>query len=235
MKSPYHRVTKSFLKSKHIAKHPFFIPMLSELEPLIPFIVVAYTMWATPGPNNMMLTYSGARFGFCKTMPHLIGIVLGTALLNMLAVLGLKPLMEKWPQLLFVLKIVGSVWLIIIGWKMANANRAKEDGSTGKPMGLIAALLFQFANPKAITATLALVSLMLVAIQGNPSLLWVILLIIPFLSFVSIVPWVLAGQTIRRYLSTPFRWTVFTWMTGGLTASCAIFLWLDEIAAIFKN
>jgi len=39
-------------------------------------------MWATPGPNNMMLTYSGARFGIRATVPHLAGIVAGTFILN---------------------------------------------------------------------------------------------------------------------------------------------------------
>ncbi len=200
--------------------------MLSIFEPLLPFLVVAYTMWVTPGPNNMMLTYSGARFGFRQTLPHIIGIVLGTCVLNMLAILGLKPLMDKWPQLLLVLKIVGSIWLVLIGWKMANANRNKTDMEEEKPMSLLAAALFQFANPKAITATLALVSLVLVAIKDKPKLLLLVLVMIPFLSFFAITPWVLAGQSIRRFLSTPFRWKLFSWATGGLTASCALFLWI---------
>ena len=31
-------------------------------------------MFITPGPNNAMLTASGIKFGFKKTIPHLIGI-----------------------------------------------------------------------------------------------------------------------------------------------------------------
>jgi hypothetical protein len=37
----------------------------------MPFILVAYSMWATPGPNNMMLTYYGARFGIRLSVPHI--------------------------------------------------------------------------------------------------------------------------------------------------------------------
>ena len=36
-----------------------------------------FIMFATPGPNNAMLTASGLKFGFVKTLPHLIGIPLG--------------------------------------------------------------------------------------------------------------------------------------------------------------
>lgn len=200
--------------------------MLNSLELLTPFMLVAYTMWATPGPNNMMLTYSGARFGIKATVPHLLGIVLGTCLLNMLAILGLKPLIAAWPQLLLVLKIVGSIWLLKIGWKMATADHGGKQADNHQPMKFLSAAAFQFANPKAISATLALVSLVLVAIEKQPGVIWLVFFIIPILVLIAITPWVIAGRTIRQFLSTPLRWKVFTWMTGGLTAACAVFLWL---------
>ncbi|WP_261840816.1 LysE family translocator [Aliamphritea ceti] len=200
--------------------------MSANLELLMPFVLVAYTMWATPGPNNMMLVYSGAKFGIRATLPHIFGILAGTVLLNSLAVLGLKPLIETWPETMLVLKVLGSVWLIMIGWKMANARQTSDDKQVEKPMRFIMAVLFQFANPKAISATLALVSLVLVAIEQDPQLFWLVLLIIPPLSFLSITPWAVAGRAIRRFLSTEMRWKIFTWGTGGLTASCALFLWV---------
>lgn len=55
-------------------------------------------------------------------------------------------------------------------------------------MSFTAAALFQFANPKAITATLALVSLILVSIEHNPALLVVGFLLIAPLAFVAITP-----------------------------------------------
>jgi threonine/homoserine/homoserine lactone efflux protein len=200
--------------------------MFNQIELLTPFVIAAYTMFVTPGPNNMMLTYSGARYGFKATLPHILGIILGTLLLNMLAIAGLKPLIDKWPMILLCLKIIGSIWLVLIGMKMARADKISARPEDQKPMSFIAATLFQFANPKAIVATLALVSLILIAIEANPLLMWLIFLILPMLSITAIVPWVFAGQSIRRYLSTPFRWTLFSWVTGGLTAGCALFLWI---------
>ena len=35
-----------------------------------------FIMFATPGPNNAMLTASGLKFGLLRTLPHLIGIPL---------------------------------------------------------------------------------------------------------------------------------------------------------------
>jgi threonine/homoserine/homoserine lactone efflux protein len=200
--------------------------MLNGFETLLPFIAVAFTMWATPGPNNMMLAYSGARFGAVKTLPHVFGILSGTMLLSTIGILALKPVIDSWPQSLLILKIVGSFWLVRIGWKMASATRGSSAGSEEHPMSFLAALLFQFTNPKAITATVALASLVLVPTKNNPWLLGTVLLIIPPLSFLANGPWALAGQAMRRFLSTPVRWRIFTLATGALTAVCSVFLWI---------
>jgi threonine/homoserine/homoserine lactone efflux protein len=199
---------------------------LIDLEMLVPFIAAAYAMWATPGPNNMMLTYSGARFGVRATLPHIFGVVAGTALLNTVGMLGLTPIIERWPQSLVLLKIIGSFWLLWIGWKMANATPNAPTRQEERPMRFLPAILFQFANPKAISATAALAALVLVATEKNPWLLATVLLITPPLCFLANAPWALVGQSIRRFLATPLRWRAFTWATGTLTAGCTLFLWI---------
>jgi threonine/homoserine/homoserine lactone efflux protein len=39
--------------------------------------IFALVMAFTPGPNNVMLASSGARFGLARTVPHLIGVMVG--------------------------------------------------------------------------------------------------------------------------------------------------------------
>ena len=53
--------------------------MYSQIVPLILFgIATAFT----PGPNNIMASYSGFNFGFRKTIPLMLGVIFGwTALL----------------------------------------------------------------------------------------------------------------------------------------------------------
>ena len=36
-----------------------------------------FVMFITPGPNNVMLLASGVKYGFKKTIPHILGIPLG--------------------------------------------------------------------------------------------------------------------------------------------------------------
>lgn len=196
------------------------------LETLVPFAAAAYAMWATPGPNNMMLAYSGARFGLRATLPHIGGVVAGTACLNTVGILGLTPIIGRWPETLVVLKIIGSFWLLWIGWKMANATLSHPTRENERPMRFFPALIFQFANPKAIGATTALAALVLVPTEGSPWLLATVLLITPPICFLANAPWALVGLSIRRFLSTARRWRAFAWATATLTAGCAIFLWI---------
>ena len=46
------------------------------IDPL-PFVTYTFVMSITPGPNNVMLTASGANFGFRRTVPHIMGVGVG--------------------------------------------------------------------------------------------------------------------------------------------------------------
>ncbi|MEK6346512.1 MAG: LysE family transporter [Burkholderia sp.] len=199
--------------------------MPPSLAPLLPFVVVAFSMWATPGPNNMMLMVSGARFGLRRTLPQLFGILTGTLLLSTLGIVLLEPVIAAWPRSVLLLKLIGTVWLVRIGWRMAHARLADGPGGDAQPMRYLPATLFQFTNPKAITGTVALASLALSATHANPWLPAAALLTAPPLCLVANGSWALAGRSLRRFLSTPLRWRVFTLGTGFVTAGCAVFLW----------
>jgi len=59
------------------------------IELLVAIASFAFVTSVTPGPNNIMLTASGANFGLARTLPHIAGIVFGIALMNLLIGLGL--------------------------------------------------------------------------------------------------------------------------------------------------
>lgn len=192
---------------------------------LLPFVLAGMALWGTPGPNNMMLAYSGATFGVRRTLPHVAGIACGGLLLMSLVLAGLGPLIGVWPISFTLLKLVGSAWLLWIRWQMAQVGGAQEQQSR-QPMKFMAALLFQIANPKAISAKLALSGLLYVAGASHPGAIGKGVVWTPFLNALCVSLWMLAGRAIRRLLSTPQRWQIFRLIAGALTAGCAVFLWL---------
>ena len=67
---------------------------LSLLSALVTYYFI---MFITTGPNNAMLTASGMKFGFIKTLPHLVGIPSGHIVQISLVSLGLGNLFLKYP------------------------------------------------------------------------------------------------------------------------------------------
>ena len=107
-----------------------------------------FTMFFTPGPNNAMLTSSGMKFGFIRTIPHLIGISLGHILQISLTCFGLANLFLIYPQVQFYMKILCFLYLLYLGWKMIGSFSSMQK-ETGRPLKFYEASLFQFINPKA--------------------------------------------------------------------------------------
>ena len=120
------------------------------IEAKLFFALVSYyfVMFATPGPNNAMLTASGIKFGFKRTLPHLFGIPFGHVIQITLVCFGLGTLFQKYPSIQFYLKWICFVYLIFLGWKIIGSfsNTNKE---SGRPLKFYEAALFQFINPKA--------------------------------------------------------------------------------------
>ena len=107
-----------------------------------------FTMFFTPGPNNAMLTASGMKFGFARTLPHLMGISLGHIIQIGLTCFGLANLFLIYPQIQFYMKILCFLYLIYLGWKMIGSFSLIQK-ETGRPLKFYEASLFQFINPKA--------------------------------------------------------------------------------------
>ena len=104
-------------------------------------------MFFTPGTNNAMLTASGMKFGFVRTLPHLIGIPLGHILQIGLTCFGLANIFLLYPQVQFYMKILCFLYLLYLSWKMIGSFSLVQKES-GRPLKFAEASLFQFINRK---------------------------------------------------------------------------------------
>ena len=119
--------------------------------------VFYFTMFFTPGPNNAMLTASGMKFGFIRTLPHLIGISLGHIIQIGLTCLGLANLFLIYPQVQFYMKVLCFLYLLYLGWQMIGSFSLIQK-KTGRPLRFYEASLFQFINPKAWSIAITVAS-----------------------------------------------------------------------------
>src|SRR5215471_18212531 len=89
---------------------------------VLPMTIYCAVMSITPGPNNMMLTASGARFGYRDTLPQILGIMAGGFALTSASCLGLGALFVAWPPAQAALRFAGALYLAWLAWRLAGAR-----------------------------------------------------------------------------------------------------------------
>lgn len=99
------------------------------VDPLYGFVFLGLF---SPGPNVILLTASGARFGFRRTVPHILGVALGVGVIAGLTGLGLAALLFSLPGLGMALRLVAFGWILWMAWQLAHrAPPGASDGATG--------------------------------------------------------------------------------------------------------
>ena len=66
---------------------------------LLPLILFSIAAAFTPGPNNIVGSYSGFNFGIKKSLPLILGVTLGYTTLITLLAAGLKEIFDIYPIL----------------------------------------------------------------------------------------------------------------------------------------
>ncbi len=196
------------------------------IELIIAITSFAFVTSVTPGPNNIMLTASGANFGFIKTIPHIVGIIVGVAVMNLSVGFGLGAIFDAMPVLQQTLKVAGSGYLIWLAYKLLNFSYVNTEQSVkGSPFTLFQALIFQFINPKAwVMVISANASFSLMGEQYWPSVALIVTIFL-LVGPPSIIAWVLFGQWIRRFLTRPKFLRIFNMIMAFFTVSCVMFIW----------
>jgi threonine/homoserine/homoserine lactone efflux protein len=123
----------------------------------IPLIIFAFVGLFTPGPNVVMLTTSGARFGFRATLPHLLGVPIGIGLIAAASTLGISAVLLAAPNLKLAFQILAALWILWLAYKTAHGlqDRPGRSADRGRPFRFFEAILFQAINPKVWAITLA--------------------------------------------------------------------------------
>lgn len=124
-------------------------------ETLIALVIFALANSMTPGPNNIMLTASGATFGYWRSMPHMLGIVFGFPVMTLAVGFGLGEIFRLYPPLHAILKWMGAAYLLYLAWRVMQAGDPAAGEAAKQPLSFTEAALFQWVNPKAWTMILS--------------------------------------------------------------------------------
>ena len=179
-------------------------------------------MFATscsPGPNNILASYSGFNFGLIKTIPHMFGVIFGFTTLVVVMNIGLINVFKNFSIVQEILKYAGTIFLIYLSYKI-SFSKTSSDNSSKSPVRFIETFFFQFLNPKAVIVAIIIVSTYVESGENyiNYSL-WVIAIAFIFACF-SIVFWTLLGRFLRRFATNEKFIKRFNYVMSLLLVSC---------------
>ena len=190
--------------------------MHPELFSLILFCLVTS---CTPGPNNILASYSGFNFGIKKTLPLMSGVAFGYTLMLTFVNFGLIVIFKNYPIIQQIIKVIGSIFLIYLAYKISfsisNSNILQKN-----PVKFFDTFLFQFINPKAIIVATIMVSTF---VDSNNNYVresfWVIGVNFIFAWF-SITFWTLLGKFLRKFATNDKFIKIFNYVMSFLLVSC---------------
>jgi len=178
------------------------------VDPL-PFITYTFVMSITPGPNNVMLTASGANFGLRRTLPHILGICCGFVVQLLAVCAGLSALFARWPALQSTLAWAGAAYLLYLGWRMLRRSEQEARAGGGRPVTFLQAAVFQFLNPKAWVMTVTAAALFLPRDLGFLAGGLYMAAVMEGIGLPCMAVWALFGMSLKSVITAPRGRRVF--------------------------
>ncbi len=179
----------------------------------------------SPGPNVVMLTASGARFGFRATVPHILGVAAGVGAIAAAAGLGVAAALQARPDLALAFKIVATLWILWLAWRTALAGRTKRAEDRGRPFRFHEAALFQWVNAKVWAVALAASAGFAAGLSPAAEATRLAAAFSGMNLFVCLF-WAAAGHLLGRLLASDVAWRRFMTVMAALMAGSAALIWI---------
>ena len=197
------------------------------LAQLLPFLITAVLLTATPGPDNLMVLSVGASKGRRLGMAFGLGCATGCLSHTVLAALGVSAVLAASPVAFTALRVVGGAYLVWLGIGALRSRSgaglpARSVSETADPADtarrqFLKGMLANAINPKVVLFFLSFLPQFVVPAQGH-------------------VPLQMAALGLVFTLQAAVLFGALGWFAGGigqwLQRRPRAGLWLDRVSGV---
>jgi len=122
---------------------------------LLTLIGFVFLATASPGGVTTLVTASGTRFGYTRSVPLMAGICFGMGSLIATIAGGLGAMLQTFSALELALRLLGTLYLLYLAWTIAQQGAPSASGVSEKPMGFILGFALIWINAKVWTLGIA--------------------------------------------------------------------------------
>lgn len=188
------------------------------------FILMAFVVSATPGPNMLLVMSSSARFGLRAAIATMAGCM--TALLTMMTVsaAGVGVLLHTFPAVFDALRLVGAAYLAYLGvksWRSPVLEGSPDSHPSTGSAGSTAAdyrqgFLMAASNPKAILFATAFFPQFINPLAAKLPQFAILLATFTLIEISWYIVYAISGRRLSAYLQRAGVSRAFNRVTGGI-------------------
>ena len=201
-------------------------------------IILSYMVFLSysPGPNNILCSINGTKYGWQRTIPLITGMVLGFFLVGFITSLSIE-FIKGQEDLLDSMKYFCCAYLLYLSYMIINddPNQYKEDvEALESPMQFTNGFVLQFINGKVIFYYIILMTVYAARLGNAYSIKFGLLLGASFVGLTAVSTWTIMGVFLRKYLSDPSRAKNTNYLLGILLGIVALDLaFHEQIISLF--
>jgi len=192
----------------------------------LPLVLLILVGNFTPGPNNILASYSGFHFGLKKTIPLIMAVTFGWPALILTTNFVLIFIFRQYPIVQTILEVSGSVFLIYLAYKLSQTKNIEEK-ELDKPIRFVPYFFFQFINPKGVVTAIIIVTKF---IDSNENFIrdTIIVVILCCLSaFLSISTWTMFGGYLKTVLKNKTSIAIYHYIMAFLLVMIVVLFWMN--------
>jgi threonine/homoserine/homoserine lactone efflux protein len=197
-------------------------------EQLVSLVLFAMVVTYSPGPNNVLLAWSGGQVGVWRTFPLWLGIVVGIVAIVAVSAMGLGAIIHAEPNVQLGMKLIGSAYLVWLGWKVAHSGPpdfARPAGSART--GFVAGFVNTMLNPKGWAMALSATAGYAALAPNAPQLALVLSLVFVLVAVPNWILWSGGGQVMARSITSERGWRIANAVLGLLVVLSVVPLWVE--------
>ena len=181
----------------------------------------------TPGPNNIFSSISSARLGFKKTHRFMLGILVGTFLVFVIAGLLNVYFYQNVRIITRIIGVTGGIFILYLALKMFLTRNNGEKLLITNDKLFTMAIILNFINAKTIIFGLTVATFYL-ELGFNPDYMIYFNIFMAILCYLAVIVWGLFGQVFKEYL-VKYR-TIYNILMSLLLAYSAVIIIVESIS-----
>jgi len=202
-------------------------------EYFLAWLAVMFPLVFSPGPANIVFALSGIKQGFKKSIPLLAGVNIVFITYSLIIGFGLGEFLNKFPQLIVFIKLLGIFYLIYLVYKFIKPSGNATTNSESDAYKFCDGLVLQMLNPKGWTMLFLMFSLFLDGSFDQTTQVVYLVVMLAILNISTHITWVAAGAAISSSISDPKLASYINYFFAASLLVVALWLLIETLSPAF--